>query len=363
MDVRVSKGKDYAILSGPSDYEGLNISYVSSNDEISDLIDRKKKAVIFVSSKSTGKKLCEKLEETGIDVEFISSENKQDESADVVAQLEKKEKFSAQVLITTSVMDVGVNIKDKNVTQIFVRSYEPEQLLQMIGRLRVPRNAGYEGITLYLCDVRLQDLERKKNSVQEVLEVIEKWEKVAHFLTPTQFYLGLSDYERERCRFMYLSQTEGEMHVSKISIYRYRKLYDLFFKMYENCKDDTTAYIKEQLSWLGRDDFSTENYAIEEVRKKRRDDVVTELATKMADLVEKEFTKSELDERVLSEAKLLFRKLDCSYVRSNASLSVKRFNEICKMETFPYQIVTKYSRPTKYTVHKCNIKDAIKTDC
>lgn len=362
MEVRTSRGNDYAILQGRADYEGLTISYVSSNDEIVDLIDRKKKSLIFVSSKSTGKSLCEKLEEAGLEVEFISSENKVEESADVVAQLEKKENFSSQVLVTTSVLDVGVNIKDKDVTQIFVRSYEPEQLLQMIGRLRVPRNTGYEGIKLYLCDVRIQDLERKKNSVQEVLEVIEKWEKMAHFLTPTQFYLGLSDYERDRCRFMYLSQIDGEMHVSKLSIFRFRNLYDLFSKMYENRKEDETAYIKEELSWLGRDDFSTENYATEEVRKNRRDDVLAELATNMTSLVEREFTKPELVERVLSEGKLLFRKLDCSYVRSNESLSVKRFNEICKMEDLPYQIEIRQRRPVKYIVHHINTVDNTKLD-
>ena len=352
MEVRASRGNDYAILQGRADYEGLAISYVSSKDEIIDLIDRKKKSLIFVSSKSTGKSLCEKLEEAGLEVEFISSENKVEESAEVVAQLEKKENFSSQVLVTTSVLDVGVNIKDKEVTQIFVRSYEPEQLLQMIGRLRVPRNTGYEGIKLYLCDVRIQDLERKMNSVQEVLEVLEKWEKVLHFLTPTQFYLGLSDYERERCRFMYLSQTDGEMHVSKLAIFRFRKLYDLYSKMYENRKVDDTAYIKEELSWLGRDDFSMGNYAMEEVRKKRRDDVQVELASNMAILVEREFTKAELTEKVLSVAKLLFRKIDCSYVRSNETLSVNRFNEICKLEELPYKIEIKHSRPTKYVLHK-----------
>lgn len=360
MEVRVTRGKDYAILQGNADYEGLEISYISSSDEIVDLIDRKKKSLVFVSSKSTGKTICEKLKESGIEVEFISSENKENESAGVVAQLEKKENFSSQVLVTTSVLDVGVNIKDKEVKQIFVRSYEPEQLLQMIGRLRVPRNTGYEGIKLYLCDVRIQDLERKKNSVHEVIELIEKWEKVLHFLTPTQFYLGLSDYERERCKFMYFSQADGEIHVSKLAIYRFRKLYDLYSKMYENRKEDDTAYVKEELSWLGRDDFSTENYANEEVRKKRREDVLAEFTDIMMAVVEREFTKPELVEKVLSVTKLLFRKIDCSYVRSNESLSVKRFNEICKMEALPYQIETKTGRPVKYLVHNLTTVDAPK---
>lgn len=86
---------------------------------------------------------------------FLTADNKEfEEQAKTIRTISEKSRFDSDVLIATAVLDAGVSIKDPDVNQIFIRSYNSEEFLQMLGRLRVPTDARYEGITLFIHKIR-----------------------------------------------------------------------------------------------------------------------------------------------------------------------------------------------------------------
>ena len=158
------------------------LHYLAEDKKITDLgkiiesLPEKDKVLIFVSSKSSGDKLAETLKNDKIPASFISPDGKEiekpkesnekeyveesdtdDSSAAFISsekkysetfkQLVNKEKFTEKVLISTSVADNGINIKDTSVKHIIIDSYDRTSFLQMLGRVRISEE---QKINLYV---------------------------------------------------------------------------------------------------------------------------------------------------------------------------------------------------------------------
>lgn len=122
---------------------------------------KEQKFIIFVSRKDEGKKLRNKLTNLNISCVFISSETKF-ECADKDTYIEYQnivhnEKFKSQVLISTSVMDNGITIKDKNVVNVVIDVFDRVEMLQMLGRIRVKKD---HQINLYIRDYSFGEVEK-----------------------------------------------------------------------------------------------------------------------------------------------------------------------------------------------------------
>lgn len=335
------------------DYSMLAVKYVEKSSEVKEIVKaRGGKSIIFVSCKETGEKLCKEIcSESQLKAAFLSSDNKEDEGKKIVDELLRKQKFSADVLVTTSVNDVGTNIKDPEVKTIIIRAYEAEEFVQMLGRIRVPKDKGYEGITLYIWDVEVNDIQRRLDETRRKLQVIERYEREK--LSPTQFFLQLDEEEKNLAQFLYLSNSRKLEKVSSLCIYRLRELFYYYQNILKEQKIDRTSFIKSHLAALGKeDDFSNENYASKDIREKNRKDVLEQMNILAEKCVDREMEKDELKALFLDKVKPLVRMIDGKYVRSNVSLSVNRFNEICKMEKFPFCIKKMNGRIQKYMIEK-----------
>ena len=100
------------------------------NDNVTD------KWVIFINSKHLGgilENLLGKEHAT-----FISSENKSNSTE--YNEIIKKENFKSKVLITTSTLDNGVNIKDSCVKNVVITALDKTSFIQMLGRVRPQSN-------------------------------------------------------------------------------------------------------------------------------------------------------------------------------------------------------------------------------
>lgn len=153
------------------DYDYIQqINFYADHDELIEKINTSvssdEKWIIFVDSKNQGETLCEKLnrpegesesnkEERAI---FLSSKNKETEleAKDTFDSIVKNEKYGYKVLVTTSVLDNGINIKDSAVCNIAIDIYDRTEFLQMLGRLRV-ENDNYK-INLFVKKRELKDL-------------------------------------------------------------------------------------------------------------------------------------------------------------------------------------------------------------
>lgn len=128
-------------------------------DKISHTHNKDSKWIIFVKSKKEGKTLKEKLNQKQISSEFISSESKT-ESNTAYQQIIKESKFDVEVLISTAVIDNGVNIKDKAVKNIAISVFDYTSFIQMLGRVRPIEE---QKINLYLFDFPINKIEETIN--------------------------------------------------------------------------------------------------------------------------------------------------------------------------------------------------------
>lgn len=139
------------------------LSYEKNNtaliEKISTNHSQKSKWIIFVKSKKEGISLKENLSKKGISVEFISSESK-NLSNTAYQQVIKESKFDVEVLISTAVIDNGINIKDKAVKNIAISVFDYTSFIQMLGRVRPIEE---QKINLYLFDFPINKIEHDIN--------------------------------------------------------------------------------------------------------------------------------------------------------------------------------------------------------
>ena len=116
------------------------------------------KWLIFVKSKTIGKSMQKALVKAGYpDTIFIDSGSKYRKKTTpekkVWNQIAQEEKFSQKILITTKVLDNGVNIKDTNLRHIVIQDLEQTTFLQMLGRKRFLNENETERVFVYLRNI------------------------------------------------------------------------------------------------------------------------------------------------------------------------------------------------------------------
>jgi hypothetical protein len=145
------------------DYSYLNVHYFDSftdlEDGIKDSVAIGEKWLIFLDDKDGCEDLKETLEPIIIKVLKLEADDEKKKKSPIMVihsgskgkpsyeEFVLKEKFEGSILITTSVIDNGVNIKDSKVKHIVVTDINKDKVLQMLGRKRVEDN---EIVNLYL---------------------------------------------------------------------------------------------------------------------------------------------------------------------------------------------------------------------
>lgn len=104
------------------------------------------KWLIFIANKSQGEKFKTTLEQYNITSEFIYSGSRSKENENIV----NTNKFTCKVLITTSVLDNGVNIKDEQVKHVAIFTYSITNFIQSLGRVRFEDLNNVPKVNLYL---------------------------------------------------------------------------------------------------------------------------------------------------------------------------------------------------------------------
>lgn len=112
------------------------VAYV--NDEIK--VNKDNKMVIFVESKEFGRDLKTALGE-GRAI-FINADNKEEDEKAIKAfnEIVQNAKFEQEILISTAVLDNGINIDDDKVKNMMILAFDRVQYIQMLGRVRNSSN-------------------------------------------------------------------------------------------------------------------------------------------------------------------------------------------------------------------------------
>ena len=158
------------IFYAKEDYSYVKAKFFAEIESIIDEIEIRNKEswLIFVKSKKTGKELEETLSKKGIECKLITADT--DKGDKDYQNLIANEKLPKKVLITTRLLDVGVNIKNTHMN-IVVSDLELSEIKQMMGRKRVKEN---ETVNVYFYTPSIQELSKRSNSIKQKMAEVNK---------------------------------------------------------------------------------------------------------------------------------------------------------------------------------------------
>ena len=164
-----------SILSLPTDYSYIEPYQYKKTEDICTEISKSpsyEKWLIFVKSIEDGAKLKGKLDVVcNGSVCFLSSENKKkDENAEIYNRLILECKFDCRVLIATTVIYNGINIKDDAVKHIVLPFTSMSVTKQLLGRKRMTEN---ETVKTYFPDITYDDAKRRyRGCIRDCMDLI-----------------------------------------------------------------------------------------------------------------------------------------------------------------------------------------------
>lgn len=136
---------------------------------------QKQKWLIFVDSEPAGMQFAQELKNAGvIGVGMISRNqiNRSSEARKIYETIVEKEAFSQRILITTSVMDCGINIHDSMVKNIVIACDNKTGFLQMLGRKRIDEG---ENIRLFIKTYGYRTIQNRYLNHKEMLTVLNRF--------------------------------------------------------------------------------------------------------------------------------------------------------------------------------------------
>lgn len=189
-----------------------NLFFYQNEEELTarilqSLKNSKEKWLIFARTKSEGRELCEKIktefskaypdnskEKNSVPIAiFIDADSRKTYGmeAEEFQYIVENESFSPSVLIATSTLDNGVNIKDENVRNVVIDFFDRTEFLQMLGRVRIdPTSEEMQTINLYVKEYKDEELKKMlSDCISDMLGILR-----LDTLKPEQRY---SEYNRQ----------------------------------------------------------------------------------------------------------------------------------------------------------------------
>ena len=232
---------------GGTDYSYLNIKTFRRPEDLIEKIKEEGtdfKWLVFYNYIEKGKLMAEQLTKDGYDAIFLDSDYAEDEDKQlVVSRITEENLVSKDIIITTSILDNGVNIIDKDVRNIVVIADTEEDMVQMLGRRR--RKDNNEMLNLYLCGQDVEYFRKREETYQRLYSSIAKYEGspeygLANILKSRLFY--------EECRRFLTTIYQVKVNIFARAQIKY--LYNFYREMYASMKQDRDSFLIEQMRWL-----------------------------------------------------------------------------------------------------------------
>lgn len=232
------------------------------------------KWLIFVNNKEEGALLSSKLNLEKNDLSFSSFINASTKSQDTgpYAEIAKGGAFnSCQILVTTGVIDNGIDIKDPDVKNAVISAIDKTAFLQMLGRKRLSDDIllSTQQFNVFI----MQHTARELNYIQH--QRMRKFEYIMQFIDrsesnqlPKQNEQFLSNFQNTATGLQPLIKIDNSKVVrqetSAPMLANYvineagalKLIYDMNFLnsvLREIKAGDSNALLKRQLSWLGKE--------------------------------------------------------------------------------------------------------------
>lgn len=283
--------------------------------------DDKEKWLIFQSNKNKAEELRKRL---GKQSHLICADNRSDE---ILKELIQKEKFSCRILISTKLLDNGVNVKDMQLKHILIDSISKTEFLQMLGRKRLMNDK--DGFTLYIPQKSVRTFQGYFSpDVQDIYSFLNA------DVSTDQICRKLKDKDIYEKAMRFCIWEKGKFEKNPLAVEYYCRKRMFVEKMLEKMKDDEWAFVKEQLSWLGGEYTFNPEFSLEYKSQKRTLEMIH---SQLQELNERWLERNE--QRKLREwiTQLLIQE---KIVPANGSrvMGKKALNEFCRIHNLPFVI-------------------------
>ena len=280
------------------DYSNFITRYFTDFSEIVQAIETspaEDKWLIFVRSKRLGADLVSQINVALRDSQksgavFLDESSKRGTGVDsqIFSELVSNEKFSCKVLVSTSVIDNGVNIKDDRLCHIVIDNPDYTTFIQMLGRKRYGNIR--ERTNLYIRCIGPKTVVALRRTYEKYIEDTYHFIRLNHrSLKGKEFYNMYEDYDYQRNLSYTMDSLIDGLHSGKsILVYKwgsentYRgyktkdvtmegnilrdleispttflkaltsySYYDWLVKQFKDC-DNPYFFLEEQLKWIGK---------------------------------------------------------------------------------------------------------------
>lgn len=152
------------------DFSAYSLRFFRSLSELVPKIqkDYSEKWIIFTDSKACGKEFANGLKGNCV---YLDAESK---GSQAWCKIIEKKRFEDQVLVTTAVLDNGIDIEDPAVKNVVVITDNRTSLIQMMGRKR--RKDG-ERVNLWVCDLPVETISNRYQRYCQYLEWYSLYDK------------------------------------------------------------------------------------------------------------------------------------------------------------------------------------------
>lgn len=240
------------------DYSSVDIWHFRNLDDLVPRITQDKGSyLIFVNSKKEGRRIKKLLnrrfkEQAGVQkaknrAVFVDSNYQSEkDTTNVVQKIIEQGKLKVKVLITTSVLDNGVNILDHNLANLVLMTFDDIDAIQMIGRKRLRDG---ERLNLYLPYGTAKFFSRQLRSVIHDYECVRA---VANngFLISSDDLLDRRELLKRKDKFFY-KVSEGIWQLGKISFFKLYLQYNYAKKILNGLQENENFFLEYQYHRLG----------------------------------------------------------------------------------------------------------------
>lgn len=159
-----------------ADYDYIKPKIVPDIETLAEIMaNSKKKSVIFIDDIERGKEIRDLIKEKNNSKKVIcinadSQNGSNKEEKQTLMSLYMASRLDCDVLITTSVLDNGINIHDMDVENISIFTVSKSSFLQMLGRIRTEDR---EEVNLLLVPQRPEYWEQREIFLEEEVKEIE----------------------------------------------------------------------------------------------------------------------------------------------------------------------------------------------
>lgn len=243
----------------PAHYQHINLRYLRERSEVVELVKQNPtdQVLLFASNKEdleNPKKTAysKQFSEAGISWGYLDSECK---GTALWKRICKDGTFDEQVLIATSVLDCGVNLKGDRLRHIVVESSDQMEFLQMIGRRRLEKQ---DTLTVYIKAYSREAIEHKLSSIEKKLAFISDANAmIRNGNSDTLVYRGWMDESNQRHHMHLLNYLGDGAALPKVTVKHYLKWQQVqlerLLELYDLYGDDS-ALPRMAHKWLGQND-------------------------------------------------------------------------------------------------------------